>query len=547
MDYFGMGNTLKVNTGAITNYYILLNVAMTLAILPLAQPRHSFAQENPVAVSSPAPENAVIAFYEAIQNKDCLKAAELRPGYSVSGCQSVKYLRLDSSNVHLKKRSHLKAIVHIKVNYKKIDVKQETTFSGYLTLTNNGSSWFIENESYKGYPEDNEQYLWIYIVGQKIKGFEENKTAETEETKSVQEANKKAKQRANSEETLQIEPENELLIQIKETPLSVDDSKPAAHQDTSQLTFGSQTILESCWTQAELRGSPKDKQIVKLKSSDYSPPAKAEPDVQNSSLPLELQNSIRSVSPFPYRKIVALTFDLCERASEITGYDAEIVNYLRDENVKATFFASGKWMRSHPEKTMQLMADPLFEIGNHAWTHGNFSVLTDKEASLQIFWTQAQYEILRDELFKKNCQEMNPQQMQEEMKKIPPSLNLFRLPYGRCRSETLDMLARNGLKAIQWSLVTGDPAPRQTAQSINNAVLAQIKPGDIIIFHANGRGHGTAESLPRIIPTLREKGYLFVTVSELLQMGKAVATRECFEIKPGDNARYDKIFGKGIE
>jgi peptidoglycan/xylan/chitin deacetylase (PgdA/CDA1 family) len=63
---------------------------------------------------------------------------------------------------------------------------------------------------------------------------------------------------------------------------------------------------------------------------------------------------------------VALTFDLCEQADDVTGYDRRIVNRLRDEGVRATFFAGGKWMRSHEEKAQQLMADPRFEIGNQA-------------------------------------------------------------------------------------------------------------------------------------------------------------------------------------
>ncbi|MCK7577064.1 MAG: hypothetical protein MZV65_15350 [Chromatiales bacterium] len=50
------------------------------------------------------------------------------------------------------------------------------------------------------------------------------------------------------------------------------------------------------------------------------------------------------------------------------------------------------------KQTKQLMADPLFEIGNHAWTHENFRVINTEMVDKQIVWTQAQYEILRDEL-----------------------------------------------------------------------------------------------------------------------------------------------------
>ena len=43
-----------------------------------------------------------------------------------------------------------------------------------------------------------------------------------------------------------------------------------------------------------------------------------------------------------------------------TGYDAEIIDFLREKRIPATLFMGGKWMRSHSERAMQLMADPLF-------------------------------------------------------------------------------------------------------------------------------------------------------------------------------------------
>ena len=46
----------------------------------------------------------------------------------------------------------------------------------------------------------------------------------------------------------------------------------------------------------------------------------------------------------PGVKLVALTFDLCETDGSIAGYDGRIVDLLRAEDVKATFFAGGKWM-----------------------------------------------------------------------------------------------------------------------------------------------------------------------------------------------------------
>jgi peptidoglycan/xylan/chitin deacetylase (PgdA/CDA1 family) len=123
--------------------------------------------------------------------------------------------------------------------------------------------------------------------------------------------------------------------------------------------------------------------------------------------------------------------------------------------------------------------------------------------------------------------------------KVPPS---YRFPFGTCSADNLKLLEKYHLPAVQWSIVTGDPSPDQTATAIAKGVLAAAKPGAIIIAHANGKGRHTAESLPLFIPQLRQQGFRFVTVSELLHSAKRVESAEtCFEVKPGDNKRYDRL------
>jgi hypothetical protein len=67
-----------------------------------------------------------------------------------------------------------------------------------------------------------------------------------------------------------------------------------------------------------------------------------------------------------------------------------------------------------------------------------------------------------------------------------------------------------------------------------------------VIFHANGRGLGTASALPRIVDDLRAKGFEFVTVSELLAAGTVEAVDECYELRRGDNIGYDAQYGNGL-
>jgi peptidoglycan-N-acetylglucosamine deacetylase len=72
------------------------------------------------------------------------------------------------------------------------------------------------------------------------------------------------------------------------------------------------------------------------------------------------------------------------------------------------------------------------------------------------------------------------------------------------------------------------------------AVLAEVKPGSIIVMHANGRGKHTGEALKTIIPKLRAAGYRFVTVSELLNAGAPQTSAVCYVERAGDTARYRK-------
>lgn len=130
-----------------------------------------------------------------------------------------------------------------------------------------------------------------------------------------------------------------------------------------------------------------------------APPERTVPEQVLPPLPVQDEGTIRRVAT--KEKVAALTFDLCELSTMTTGYDAEIIDFLREKRIPATLFMGGKWMRSHSERAMQLMADPLFEIGNHGWSHGNFGIMSEKAMLEQIRWTQAEYELLREEILKK--------------------------------------------------------------------------------------------------------------------------------------------------
>lgn len=306
--------------------------------------------------------------------------------------------------------------------------------------------------------------------------------------------------------------------------------------------FGSRAILDACWSGEELEADAPRLDRRGPTTVPESLRTAVDVRIAHPPLPQSLRNSIRRLRPVGNGKPVALTFDLCETAGGVSGYDAGIVSWLRANRVRATFFAGGKWMQTHPEQTLQLMADPLFEIGNHSWTHLNFRKLGQSRMEEQVLRTQDQYRLLRGLLESRECARRAGARAMDD---IPREPVLFRFPYGTCNAEALGFLASLGLAAIQWDVVTGDASPSQTASGIARIVLSRVKPGSIIICHANRRGHGTAAALPLFVPRLREMGYDFVTVSELLASGTAETAPDCYEERPGDNRKYDRITGVG--
>jgi peptidoglycan/xylan/chitin deacetylase (PgdA/CDA1 family) len=192
--------------------------------------------------------------------------------------------------------------------------------------------------------------------------------------------------------------------------------------------------------------------------------------------------------------LIALTFDACQREGEVTGYDVAIIRILTETQTAATLFLGGLWMQSHPEETKLLADVPFFELGNHSWSHKDFSAIP--------------VEVMMEEITR-------TQEIMYQLTGQQPTL--FRFPYGTYTDEALRVVAQLGLKAIQWDVVTGDPDPKVSAEDIIREVMAKAQNGSIVIMHMNARGWHTAEALPTLIEKLSEKGFKFVTVSQLLE------------------------------
>ena len=298
--------------------------------------------------------------------------------------------------------------------------------------------------------------------------------------------------------------------------------------------FGSAALLHGLWTPEELRGTPDEARSAPAPGP--APLPDPVPDLPVAPLPRELYGSLRSVDPAGGRRVLALTFDLCETERQTAGYAADVVETLRRHAARATFFASGKWLATHPERAAQLAADPLFELGGHGWVHRNPRLLDTAGRTREVALTLAAYARVRAGLAERAA----ARGLAGEMDRVPRALRLWRFPFGACNPEALAELARAGLPAIQWDVVSGDPDPKAVAEDMARAVLRRVRPGSIVIFHANGRGHGTARALELVLPELARRGYALATVGELLGMGEPRAADACYAERPGDLDRYDR-------
>ncbi len=294
---------------------------------------------------------------------------------------------------------------------------------------------------------------------------------------------------------------------------------------------------EQCFDANALASRPDEFKPIKGVRA-YDEPAAPRKLVPAAPVAQALRGAIRRVKlPAGSAKLIALTFDLCEQPGELAGYDGAIFDYLRAQGVKATLFTGGKWMRSHAVRMQQLMTDPRFEIANHSEAHRNLRLLDTGALREEILGPQRSYEAARAGLAASKCFAKAP----DALARIPARMGLFRFPFGACNAQDLEAVNGAGLLAIQWDLSTGDPSPGQSAEAIASAML-KAKPGSILIAHANGRGYHTAAALPLAIPQLKAKGFEFVTVSELLAAGTPEIVQTCYDNRPGDSDKYDKLF-----
>ena len=196
---------------------------------------------------------------------------------------------------------------------------------------------------------------------------------------------------------------------------------------------------------------------------------------------------------------VAITFDACATRSHHYGFDRGVFEVLKRERIPATLFVSGRWVEGHADVMAELAGDPLIEFGDHSYDHPHMSHLPVARIVEEIDPTEA------------------------ALAKYGKHSVAFRPPFGEWSQRLVYVVQDLRLPTVTWDVVSGDPSAKTTTEGMIRNVLGKARPGSIIIFHINGRGYKTAEALPAILRGLRERGFRFVPLSELMASGTRVA------------------------
>ncbi len=210
----------------------------------------------------------------------------------------------------------------------------------------------------------------------------------------------------------------------------------------------------------------------------------------NYAIPKKFQRQqIEQVTLKKNQKVVALTFD----DGPWPKTTEQILEILRKEKIKGTFFWVGSVLERYPE-IAQKVAQEGHAIANHTWTH-NYAPMSQKAAANEIERTS---------------------KLIEELTGIKTFL--FRPPGGVQDNGLVDYIYSKNYVNVMWSSDSFDW--NDSTQGIIDNVLQTAKPGGIVLMHDGGGNRTpTVQALPTIIDELKQQGYKFVTVNELLRMG----------------------------
>ena len=184
-------------------------------------------------------------------------------------------------------------------------------------------------------------------------------------------------------------------------------------------------------------------------------------------------------------KKIAISFD-CAWGVDYTD---KLLDAMEKNDVRCTFFAVQFWVEKYPQYVEKIIAAG-HEMGTHSRTHSYMSKLSKISIQDELRTSSAAIEKITGK-----------------------TVNLFRPPYGDYNNTLIDTCNEMGLYPIQWDVDSLD-WKNLSATEIALRVINGVKNGSIILCHNNGLH--TAEALPLIFSTLKNRGYEFVPISELI-------------------------------
>jgi peptidoglycan/xylan/chitin deacetylase (PgdA/CDA1 family) len=183
-------------------------------------------------------------------------------------------------------------------------------------------------------------------------------------------------------------------------------------------------------------------------------------------------------------------------------YNDTLINSLRTMRVPATLFLTGMWMEQYPERTRELAADPLFELGSHSYDHRGFT------KDCYTLGTVPRADMLGD-----------VRRAMDILDKLDShATRWFRFP-GACYDGTaLHELAPAGVTAVGLDVPGADGFARSPAPVIKQ-VLSNARDGSIVALHMHGGDNApyTDEAIAPIVRGLRARGFELVTITRLLK------------------------------
>ncbi|HEY9612173.1 polysaccharide deacetylase family protein [Allocoleopsis sp.] len=208
---------------------------------------------------------------------------------------------------------------------------------------------------------------------------------------------------------------------------------------------------------------------------------------------------IRQVAWRSEEKAIALTFD----DGPWPKTTSQILDILKENNIKATFFLIGHNLKNLPQIGQRVVAEG-HAIGNHTWHHWHrpmdeFTAMREIEDTAMLL-----------------------------QKTTGVKTELFRPPNGFLYNGLADYALKHKDVVVTWSVDSGDwQKGSLSVEWLVKRVVEKAKPGAIILMHDGGGDRSrTVKALPKIISQLMQRGYTFVTVPEMLQIKDKELTKK---------------------